>query len=139
VKLLLDTHALIWLVEDDARMGKQAREAIVEPGNDVFVSIVSFWEIAVKIRIGKLKKVDLEKVMVAVTSHGLELLHLEQHHITELIKLPFHLDHRDPFDHQLIAQAIAEDLIFVSNDRNTLRYPVKRIACSNVHGATPNR
>jgi PIN domain nuclease of toxin-antitoxin system len=135
VKLLLDTHALIWLIADDARIGKQAREVIVDPGNDIFVSIVSFWEIAVKIRIGKLKKVDLEKVMAAVMSHGLELLHLEPHHIAELIKLPFHPDHRDPFDHQLIAQAIAEDLIFVSEDRNTLRYPVQRIACSN--GATP--
>jgi len=134
VKLLLDTHALVWLIADDARIGRQAREVIIDPGSEVFVSIVSFWELAVKIRIGKLKKVELEKVMSAVLSYGFALLHLEPRHVLELIKLPFHPDHRDPFDHQLIAQAIAEDLIFVSEDRNTLRYPVQRIACSD--GAT---
>jgi PIN domain nuclease of toxin-antitoxin system len=134
VKLLLDTHALVWLIADDARIGRQAREVIIDPGNEVFVSIVSFWELAVKIRIGKLKKVELEKVMSAVLSYGFALLHLEPRHVLELIKLPFHPDHRDPFDHQLIAQAIAEDLIFVSEDLNTLRYPVQRIACSD--GAT---
>jgi PIN domain nuclease of toxin-antitoxin system len=83
VKLLLDTHALIWLIVDDARIGRQAREVIVDLGNEVFVSIVSFWEFAV-------------------------LLHLDPHHVVELIKLPFHPDHRDPFDHQLIAQAVAD-------------------------------
>jgi PIN domain nuclease of toxin-antitoxin system len=131
MKFLLDTPALIWLLEDDGRLEAQARAAIIDPGNDVFVSIVSFWEIAIKMRIGKLGGTDLEKVMEAVTAHGLELLHLEPRHIAELIKLPFHPDHRDPFDHQLIAQAITDDLVFISEDLNAQRYPVRRMSCSD--------
>ena len=134
MRLLLDTHSLIWLVADDARIGEHAREAIIDPGNDVFVSIVSFWEIAVKIRIGKLGQLDLKEIMAAVTAHGLGLLNLEPNHIAALLALPFYPDHRDPFDHQLIAQAIAESLVFVSEDRNAPRYPVQLMTCS----AQPN-
>jgi PIN domain nuclease of toxin-antitoxin system len=137
MRLLLDTHTLLWLIGDDARLGDQAREIILDPKNVVFVSIVSFWEIGVKLRIGKLGPINLEEVMAAVTSHGLELLPLEPHHITTLLKLPLFLDHRDPFDHQLIAQAIAESLIFVTQDSNAHRYPVQRISCSNQPTASP--
>jgi PIN domain nuclease of toxin-antitoxin system len=121
----------ISLLEDDGRLEAQARAAIIDPDNDVLVSIVSFWEIAVKIRLGKLGRPDLEKMMEAVTAHGLELLPLEPRHIAELVKLPFYPDHRDPFDHQLIAQAIADELIFVSEDLNAQRYPVQNMTCSN--------
>ncbi len=131
MRLLLDTHALIWLVEDDPRLHDKARDAILDPANDVFVSIVSFWEIAVKIRVGKFAGPDVEKLMAAVTGHGLTLLPFEPRHIVELLRLPFYPDHRDPFDHQLIAQAIAEALVFVSEDENTSRYAVRRTTCSN--------
>ncbi|MEI7610166.1 MAG: type II toxin-antitoxin system VapC family toxin [Rhodospirillaceae bacterium] len=130
MRLLLDTQSLIWLVENDTRIGERARQAIIDPGNDVFVSIVSFWEIAVKIRIGKLGPLDLKEIMAAVTTHGLELLNLEPNHIAALLALPFYPDHGDPFDHQLIAQAIVESLVFVSENRNAPRYPVQLMACS---------
>lgn len=130
MRLLLDTHALLWLLEDDRRLGRGARTAILDAKNDVFVSIVSFWEIAVKCRIGKLGALDIDAVIAAVSAFGLDMLALESRHIVELARLPFYPDHRDPFDHQLIAQAIAENLTFLTEDRNASRYPTALMACS---------
>ena len=131
MRLLLDTHALIWLITDDARLGNAAREIIFDPANDVFVSIVSFWEMAVKIRDGKLGPGNLERVMGTVASHGMTMLPLEPRHIAELLRLPVHGDHRDPFDQQLIAQAIAEDLALITDDSNAPRYNVRRLGCKD--------
>ncbi len=130
MRLLLDTHALLWLLQDDHRLGSEARAAILDRGNDVFVSIVTFWEIAVKVRVGKLGPLDIEAVIATVTAHGLELLALEPRHIAALAGLPLFPDHRDPFDHQLIAQAIAENLTFMTEDRNAPRYKATVMACS---------
>lgn len=130
MRVLLDTHALIWLITDEPRLGKAARAVILDPANDVFVSIVSFWEMAIKMRAGKLGGIGLEKVMQAVTAHGVTQLPLAPHHILALLKLPVYPDHRDPFDHQLLAQAIAERLVFLTEDRNAVRYDVRRLGCT---------
>ncbi len=130
MRLLLDTHALIWLLEDDERISQRVREAIIAPENEVFVSIVSFWEMAVKARIGKIRLPEMEQLMETITGNGFELLPLTPRHIAELTRLPVYVEHRDPFDHQLIAQAIAEGMTFVSQDKNASRYPVQLLRCS---------
>jgi PIN domain nuclease of toxin-antitoxin system len=130
VKLLLDTHALIWFVTDNSSMGAKAREAIIDPANEIFVSIVSFWEMAIKLRCGKLNDPNLGEVMHAVSGLGIGVLQLSLEHIRGLLRLPVLDGHRDSFDHQIIAQAIAEDFILLTNDRNAARYPVKRMTCS---------
>lgn len=127
MKLLLDTHALLWWLADDARLGAQARDAVADPANDVHVSAASLWEIVVKRRVGKLDA-DIAEVAKAVGKCGFMTLDIRLAHLTVLADLPTH--HRDPFDHLLIAQAIAEDLILVSEDRNIPRYPVRWRACS---------
>ena len=129
MRLLLDTHALIWCATDNANIGTKAREIIVDPGSEVFVSIVSFWEMAIKLRIGKLIAPDLGEVMTAMAGLGIGVLPLNLAHIHELLRLPLHADHRDPFDHQIIAQAIADDLVLLTNDPNAARYRVKRMTC----------
>lgn len=129
MKLLLDTHALIWFVTDNTNIGAKAREAIIDPANEVFVSIVSFWEMAIKLRAGKLADPDLGEVMHAVPGLGIGVLLLNPDHIRELLRLPVRPDHCDPFDHQIIAQAIAEGLVLLTNDRNAAHYPVKRMTC----------
>ena len=129
MRLLLDTHALIWLVMDNPRLGQRARGAIFDPVNEVFVSVISLWQMAVKVRAGKLANIDLEKVSRAVLSHGFTLLALEARHIWEMVRLPRVADHRDPFDQQLIAQAIAENLTFVTDDRHAPRYGAQTLAC----------
>lgn len=126
MKLLLDTHALLWWLTDDARLGRTARTLIEDPANDVLVSVGSLWEIVVKCRIGKLQA-DIGEILDALPREGFALLAIAASHLTALAALPQH--HRDPFNHLLIAQAIAEGAGFVTADRNAARYPVERIDC----------
>lgn len=124
MRLLLDTHALLWWLADDARLGAPARAAIAEPANEVLVSVVSLWEIAVKLRVGKLVA-DMEEILAAVTSGGFTRLGVTDAHLRALMGLPAH--HRDPFDHLLMAQAMAEEAVFCSADENVGRYGVATI------------
>jgi PIN domain nuclease of toxin-antitoxin system len=128
VKLLLDTHALLWWMSDDDRLAGRARGLIADPANDVLVSVASLWEIVVKVRVGKLTA-DIEEISVACEQGGFISLDIARGHLSVLSNLAMH--HRDPFDHLLIAQAIAEDATFVSADQNARGYPVSTIACSD--------
>jgi len=127
VKILLDTQALLWWLTDDGHLGRQARDLLEDPGNDVLISMVSLWEIAVKTRIGKLEA-DIGEITDAIQHDGFTLLNIAIAHLSALAGLPIH--HRDPFDHLLIAQAITEDATFISEDRHTARYPVRMLTCS---------
>lgn len=130
MKVLLDTHALLWWLADDARLGRHARTLIADPGNVVLVSAASLWEIVVKVRIGKLEA-DVAEIAQAIDRDGFDLLSITPAHLSALRTLPRHPDHRDPFDHLLVAQAITEDATFVSEDRNTPRYPVRFVTGSD--------
>lgn len=123
MRVLLDSHAFLWSLMDVPRLGSFA-DQIAAPENDVFVSTVSLFEIAVKVRTGKLR-VDMKELIDAIDLQGFQLLPLAERHVLEIGNLPVHADHKDPFDHQLIAQAIAEDMAFLSFDRHAGRYPVK--------------
>jgi PIN domain nuclease of toxin-antitoxin system len=128
VRLLLDTQALLGWLADDDQLGPQARDLIEDPGNDVLISVVSLWETVVKARVGKLEA-DIGEIADAVQQEGFILLNIDATHLQALSTLQMH--HRDPFDHLLIAQAIAEDATFISEDRNTSRYPVRSVTCSS--------
>ena len=128
MRLLLDTHALLWWLADDDRLGPRARELIEDPGNDVLISVVSLSEIVVKVRVGKLEA-DIREVADTVPSEGFTLLDISTAHLLTLARLPMH--HRDPFDHLLMAHAIEEDATFISEDRNTSLYPVQSVTCSD--------
>lgn len=128
MKILLDTHALLWWLIDSDKLGERARELVADPANDILVSMVSFWEIAVKIRVGKLEA-DLDEIMATSSSEGFTVLEIAPSHYRTLMTLPVH--HRDPFDHLLIAQAITEQAIFLSEDSYASAYPVKVIRCSH--------
>jgi PIN domain nuclease of toxin-antitoxin system len=128
VRLLLDTHALLWFLSGDETLAVPARDRVADPANDVFVSVVSLWEIAVKLRIGKLRA-DLRAITEASAQAGFDLLGIRPDHLLAIRRLPVFDDHRDPFDHLLIAQAIVENLVFMSEDRNAPRYPVSVIRC----------
>lgn len=134
MRLLLDTHALLWLLIDDRRLGPAAREVVSDPENEVFVSVASLWEITLKVRIGKLSA-DVGEILAACRDMGLRRLDISNDHLTSLAKLPLVPEHRDPFDHLLIAQALAEGLVFLSSDSNAGRYPINILPCD---GAPPN-
>jgi PIN domain nuclease of toxin-antitoxin system len=129
MRLLLDTHALLWFLVADRRLGRRTRAMIEAPANIVMISIVSLWEIALKSRLGKLR-IDLGTVLDSVGRTDFERLDLKETHLRVLGALPNVAEHRDPFDHLLIAQAQAEDLTFVSNDAWVARYPVRFETCA---------
>jgi PIN domain nuclease of toxin-antitoxin system len=113
---LLDTHALIWWVEGDDRITARLRQLLGSPQEDVFVSAATAWEIATKVRIGKLQLAEefLQNFLDAVEALGFRPLPISLRHGYEAGRLPG--PHRDPFDRMLAAQALAEDLVLVSAD-----------------------
>ena len=130
MRFLLDTHAILWWLSDDPRLGEQARDIIENPANDIAVSVASLWEIVVKVRVGKLQA-DIFEVIRALETEAFDFLAIQPAHLQELAELPLH--HRDPFDHLLIAQSIAEDATFMTEDQHASLYAVRLVRCS---GAT---
>jgi len=128
VRLLLDTHALLWWLNDDEKLGNHARGLIGDPENDVLVSAVSLWEITVKLRIGKLDA-DIGEILAVLPDQGFDRLDITDAHLVALTALPLH--HRDPFDHLLMAQAVAEGAHFVSQDQNVALYGIPFVTCSD--------
>ena len=107
MRLLLDTHALLWALDDHPRLGRRARELLLEPREEMLVSIASAWEMAIKQSLGKLRLSLPVGRMIAerLGPVGVTLLPISVAHIGRLETLPFH--HRDPFDRMLAAQALA--------------------------------
>lgn len=128
MRLLLDTHALLWWLNDDQKLGSHVRRLIVDHENDVLVSAVSLWEITVKLRIGKLDA-DIDEIFDILPVQGFSRLEITDTHLTTLRNLPLH--HRDPFDHLLIAQALAEGAHFVSQDQHVPLYGLPFLSCSD--------
>ena len=126
MRLLLDTHAFLWFVLGDSQLSAAARTLISDPKNDVFVSPATFWEVALKVSIGKYAlAVPFEDfVRHGIDDNDFELLPIEIRHAAQLLTLPFH--HKDPFDRMLIAQALADGLTLVSNEALFDAYGVKR-------------
>ena len=116
MRLLLDTHALLWWLEGDRRLSRRARTAIGDEGNLIMVSAASAWEIATKARLGKLPGALEVAADVAgcVTGQGFLALDITILHAQRAGRMPG--AHRDPFDRMLIAQAQIEDLPVVTDD-----------------------
>ncbi len=120
---LLDSHTLIWFLENDSRLSKKSK-ALIECDSEVFVSIVSLWEINIKLNIGKINlSVTLHTIVEKLATLSISILPLTFEHILGLNTLPFH--HKDPFDRLLISQSIIEDLIIISKDENFKLYPTQ--------------
>ncbi|MGF9759475.1 type II toxin-antitoxin system VapC family toxin [Microvirga sp. 0TCS3.31] len=128
MRILLDTHALLWWLAGDPRIERQAQDLIADPANDILVSSASLWEIVVRVRLGKLEA-DIRDIIAAIDAQGFETLEIRPEHLEDLVRLPMH--HRDPFDHLLIAQAIAEGLTLLSEDQHVSAYPVAHVTCTD--------
>lgn len=125
--LLLDTHAFLWWVDNSPRLPKKARVAIGRPDETCFLSLASCWEMAIKIRLGRLQLAQRLDRFVAeqMAANSVRPLSVRLPHAARVAELPFH--HRDPFDRLLAAQALEEGLAIVSADAVFTRYGVKRI------------
>jgi PIN domain nuclease of toxin-antitoxin system len=127
VRLLLDTHAFLWWLAGDDALSTAAKTAIADERNSIFFSAASAWEIAVKHRIGKLPAVaaiiaDLDAVIADQGFIGL-LISLRHGQAAGTLPGP----HRDPFDRMLVAQAMLENLVLVSNEEPFDTYGVRRL------------
>jgi PIN domain nuclease of toxin-antitoxin system len=122
MRILLDTHAIVWWATGDRRLSRKARVAIANPGTEVFISIASAWEIQIK---ATLQKLTLHESVDAlyrslIIDQDFRMIGIELKDIDHLSKLPPH--HRDPFDRMLVAQALRGDFTLVTKDRVVASY-----------------
>jgi PIN domain nuclease of toxin-antitoxin system len=128
MKLLLDTHIFIWADDEPERIPAALMTYLADEANELWLSLVSAWEMQIKRQLGKL---HLQLSLAETTAshqqtNGLRLLPITAEHVYALDNLPLH--HKDPFDRLLIAQAIAEDLTLVSVDPAFAAYSIKLLS-----------
>ncbi len=121
---LLDTHIFLWFIEDNKKLAHLVKQEISNLNNNIFLSKATLWEIIIKTSIGKLElDKELDEIEKAIAFYNLILLDINFSHLKKLFLLEHY--HRDPFDRMIIAQAISEDLIVISDDPFFKQYPVK--------------
>ena len=127
MRLLLDTHLLLWAVANSGRLSAEARSLIEDPQNDVHYSAASVWEIAIKSTLRrKTFRVDLVLLQSTFPTMGLTELPVKAEHAVGITQLP--PIHRDPFDRLLVAQSVVEPMVLLTNDAVLARYgPVVRV------------
>lgn len=126
MNLLVDTHAMLWFVAGDERLSPKARQAIESPGATIYISIASWWEMAIKCSLDKLQLAKpIEQFMAERVEEGFRVLSVEMRHLPALVALPFH--HRDPFDRLIIFQAMLERMPVCTSDSQFAAYDIERI------------
>ena len=127
MKLLLDTHTALWLFNDYDKLSPEVKRILLDTNNDLFISIVSSWEVAIKHSTGKLTdfpdgvKIFLTEIEVS----PMEIVAILPQYVEKVEELPF--IHRDPFDRIIIATALCEEMTIVTADENIHKYDVKVI------------
>jgi PIN domain nuclease of toxin-antitoxin system len=127
MRALLDTHTFLWFILDDAQLSSTARELIADPSNEIQISPATYWEVAIKISLGKYTLPEAYESFMEthLAANELEILHILPKHTALLTTMPLH--HKDPFDRLLIAQALAENIAIISVDSQLDAYGVKRL------------
>ena len=125
MKLLLDTCTFLWIAQDSSELSQSAREVFADPANEVYLSVVSAWEIAVMHALGRLPPPQApDRYLPQLRQrHGIESLALDEEAVMQIGKLPGH--HRDPFDRMLVCQALAHGLKLLTPDPLISRYLVR--------------
>lgn len=123
---LLDTNILLWVFENHPKLSKSSHKILQDPANTFYVSIVSLWEIAIKLSIGKLSLgQSLDDIINKLDQQNVIILPISIKAVKSVKDLPYH--HRDPFDRILVAQAQVDDLIVMTNDKKFEEYGVKLV------------
>lgn len=123
--ILFDTHTFLWFIEGNDSLSISARRYIKNIENRVYLSAASYWEICIKISIGKLrlKRNWRQEIDDVLSNNGITWLEIKKVHLQKIIDLPWR--HRDPFDRLLLAQALTEDYIFCTADKSLAEYGVE--------------
>ncbi|MBR0099752.1 MAG: type II toxin-antitoxin system VapC family toxin [Treponema sp.] len=124
MKFLIDTHILIWLAVSPERIPKSAFEIIENPQNDLYVSTVTLWEIAIKLSIKKLdlKGLEISDLVQICNEQGIKIVQLPVSAVSKYRILPIKDNHRDPFDRALIALCISDGYVFLTHDSKINQY-----------------
>ncbi|MEW6293633.1 MAG: type II toxin-antitoxin system VapC family toxin [Pseudomonadota bacterium] len=120
MRLLLDTHVFLWVVEDSARLSDAARKLIAQ-ASEVYVSTASLWEISIKASAGKIVA-DIDSLAAAIEGSGMIPLPVSLAHAVQVAHLPLRDGHKDPFDRLLVAQSMSEPLVLLTADRKLEAY-----------------
>lgn len=125
MKVLIDTHVLLWVLTDSGKLSPTATAAYRNPDNELYVSAASLWELGIKISLGKLVLQNDWPTTITneLERNGIRWLPIEMAHCVTVATLPFH--HRDPFDRLLVAQALHEDMSLLTADTTLPIYGVK--------------
>ncbi len=124
MRILIDTHILIWHLEDDAHLSLARSEIIADPDNEILFSIASLWEIAIKLSRGKLAiSKSIDDVVAYIEGSTSILFAIAPEHLIHVASLPFH--HKDPFDRLIIAQSLVENIPILTSDSNFSAYGVE--------------
>jgi Uncharacterized protein conserved in bacteria len=124
MKLLLDSHSFVWMHDQPDKLSSNVADQIIDPANEVYLSVATVWELQIKIKLGKFSFSDrLDNVIADQRRvNGIQILPVSLSHALYVDKLPVH--HKDPFDRLLIAQAIVEEMTLVSSDKLFAKYDV---------------
>jgi PIN domain nuclease of toxin-antitoxin system len=127
MRILLDSHALLWFVEDDPQMPESIKQIIENDENEKYLSIATIWELSIKYGLGKLQLSQPVKTYIplAMKRNGLILLRISARHALRVSELPHH--HKDPFDRLLVAQSLLESMPLVSADAILDAYGISRL------------
>lgn len=118
MRLLLDTHIFLWIVNDSQRLNARVRR-LLESAGEIYVSSASIWEVSIKARLGKIKA-DPDELLLEIERCGFQELAVQGRHAVEVARLPLH--HGDPFDRLLVAQAISEPMRLITEDERLCAY-----------------
>lgn len=132
MKLLLDTHILLWSAGQPERLSDPIRAMLASPENALFFSAVSIWEMVIKLALGREDfRVDPDRLIKMLLAHGYEELPVTAEHALRVHLLP--PLHKDPFDRMLVAQALAEGMTLVTGDEAVLQYqdPLRVVKASS--------
>ena len=128
MNLLLDTSSFLWFVVDDNRLSTGAAERIIDSVNEIYLSLASIWEIAIKANLRRgleLRRPFPDFIDYHLSANRFRLLDIKVSHLKAVAALPLH--HRDPFDRLLIAQSHVENIPVITNDAAFDQYPIKRV------------
>jgi PIN domain nuclease of toxin-antitoxin system len=127
-RFLIDTHVLIWYLEDDPQLSSNVAEILEDTRHNLYVSIASLWEIAIKSGLGKLKlKIEFHDLKEVLERLLIEIMPIEFDDTQTYLTLPFFENHRDPFDRILVAQVTARSIALVSGDKKFDLYAIQRV------------
>ena len=124
---LIDTSTFLWSISDSDKLSADARRCIADLDNELFLSIASLWEIAIKTSLGKLELLlpFSQLIPEQLEQNAITVLPIDMRHLSKIIDLPFH--HRDPFDRLIIAQSFTEQLPVITRDAAFSQYPIQLI------------